>query len=482
MVEISKLDEVSIRVKCDRSIAQELSDYFTFAVPGYQFTPQYRMGVWDGKIRLYNVNTGIIYSGLSSYVEKFCLDRQYEYVYTYDNADFELSLNEAYEWLEKEKFNLTPRDYQVEAFTHAVRKERALLLSPTASGKSFIIYMILRWYLRPTLIVVPTEGLIHQMYSDFEEYGFNSSKYMHKIYSGQDKNTDKPVVISTWQSIYKLPRKWFEKFDVVIGDEAHNFKAKSLSTLLSKMTDTPYRFGFTGTLDGTQTHKLVLEGLFGPVKTVTTTKELMKQGHVADFSIKIINLKYDDNIRKVCSKLRYQQEMDFITTNEQRNKFIANLALSIEGNTLVLFQYVDKHGRPLYNMMKEMAPDRKIYFISGAVKGEDRDKIRKILETEDNSIIVASYGTTSTGVNIKRLKNAIFASPSKSKIRNLQSIGRTLRKTEHYDDAVLYDISDDLTWKSHTNYTLRHLMERIKIYDQEKFDYKLYNVRLKDGR
>jgi superfamily II DNA or RNA helicase len=334
----------------------------------------------------------------------------------------------------------------------------------------------MRWYLRPTLIVVPTTTLVHQMYSDFESYGFKSEKYCHKIFSGRDKKTDKPIVITTWQSIYKLRKDFFQQFDVVIGDEAHLFKAKSLTSIMSKLEDCKYRFGFTGTLDDTQTHKLVLEGLFGPVNKVTTTKELMEAGTVADFKIKIITLSYSDEIRKIVSKMNYQDEMDFIVTHEARNKFIKNLSMSLEGNTLLLFQYVEKHGKILFDMIKQEAGDRHVFFVHGGVTGEERDEIRHIVEKESNAIIIASYGTFSTGVNIRNLHSIIFASPSKSKIRNLQSIGRGLRKSETKDSAVLYDIADDLSWKSKTNFTLKHLMERVKQYDGEKFDYKLYKV------
>jgi len=315
------------------------------------------------------------------------------------------------------------------------------------------------------------------MYSDFQSYGFNSEKYCHKIYSGQDKDTNKPVVITTWQSVYKLDKDWFDSFDVIVGDEAHLFKAKSLTTLMCKLENCVYRFGFTGTLDGTQTHKLVLEGLFGPVNRVTSTRELMDQKHLADFKIKIITLKYDEIQCKMVSAMKYQDEMDYLVSHQGRNNFIKNLTLSLEGNTLLLFQYVDKHGQLLYNDLKD--ENRKVFFIHGGVKGEERDDIRRIVEGESDAIIVASYGTFSTGVNIRNLHNVIFASPSKSKIRNLQSIGRGLRKSDTKSSAVLYDISDDLSYKDKSNFTLKHLLERIDIYDEEEFDYKLYTVSIK---
>lgn len=482
MIKIQKLNEVYNRIVVDdMGTRQEISDYFTFQVPGYQFTPAYRNKLWDGQIRLYDTRNCTLYSGLNNYIEIFAKERGYPVEYCYDNSANEFSAKEAKEFLAAEKFQLEPRDYQIEAFVDAIRYNRGLFISPTASGKSFIIYMVMRYLLKPTLIIVPTTTLVHQLYSDFESYGFNSNKYCHKIFSGQDKKTDKPIVITTWQSIYKLRKDWFKQFDVVIGDEAHLFKAKSLTSILTKLEDCKYRYGFTGTLDGSQTHKLVLEGLFGPAQKVTTTKDLMDQGHVADFKIKILALKYNDAVRKAVSKMDYQAEMDFLVTHEGRNTFLKNLALSLEGNTLLLFQFVEKHGKILERMIKDEAEEgRHVFFVHGGISGQERDDIRHIVEKENNAIVIASYGTFSTGVNIKNLHSIIFASPSKSKIRNLQSIGRGLRKSDSKDSAVLYDIADDYTWKSKTNFTLKHLMERVKIYDEEKFDYKLYNIAIKN--
>ena len=462
----------------DRGIHQEISDHFTFEVPGARFMPQVKWGVWDGKIRLYNTQKQLLYSGLMHRLEEFCRINDYKLEYEYDNSAESFSVKEAKEFLKEQKFTLEPRDYQIEAFVDAVRYNRQLFLSPTASGKSFIIYMILRWYLQPTLIIVPTIGLVHQMYSDFESYGFKSEKYIHKIYGGQEKDTDKPITITTWQSITKQPKEWFSQFNVVIGDEAHLFKAKSLTTIMTKLTDCKYRFGFTGTIDDANCHQYVLEGLFGPIRQVTTTKQLMDDKHLADFRIKVLNLSYSESERKLVAPMSYHDEMKFLVNHNTRNKFIQNLALSLEGNTLLLFQFVDTHGKVLYNNILNEVKDRKVFFIHGGVKGEERDAIRSIVEKETNAIIVASYGTFSTGVNIRNLHSVIFASPSKSKIRNLQSIGRALRTSDTKTKATLYDIADDLTHKKKMNFTLKHLLERIKIYDNEKFQYKFYKVGL----
>jgi superfamily II DNA or RNA helicase len=478
IVTIKKVDEAYNRIVCDPGIIMELSSFFTFDVPGAKFSPAYRNKVWDGKIRLLNTMSCLLYAGLAEHVEAFCRSRDYEVEYEGVPADYEFSLIEAEAFIKKLNPSHYPRDYQIEAFVHAVRKRRAMLLSPTASGKSLIIYLLTCWYAKKTLIIVPTTSLVHQMTSDFEDYGFPKNA-IHKIMSGQEKDSDRMIFCSTWQSIYKMPKTWFDQFDVVIGDEAHLFKSKSLISIMTGLKNCQHRFGFTGTLDGSQTHKLVLEGLFGPVKKIVTTSELIEQKHLADFKIKAIILKYPDAIRKLNSKNDYQTEMDFLVKNDSRNKFIKNLVLSLKGNTLLLFQYVDKHGKVLYDMLQKEAVDRNIYFISGAIDGEKREEIRRLIEEQENAILVASYGTFSTGVNVRNLHNVLFASPSKSRIRNLQSIGRGLRKSVTKTESTLYDIADDLTWKSKKNYTMLHFIERVKIYAEESFSYKIYNVDLK---
>ena len=479
IIEVSKFDETYNKITCDPGIGFELNDHFTFEVPGAKFMPAVRNKFWDGKIRLYNPMSCLLYAGLNPYIEEFAKKRNYQVIYTSDFNAEEFSLKEANDFIDSLNIpaKFERRDYQVGAFAYSVRNRRSLLLSPTASGKSFIIYLIARYYNARTLIIVPTTSLVSQLASDFADYGFVSDKFVHRIFAGQDKQTDKQITISTWQSIYKMPKEYFEQFDVVIGDEAHLFKAKSLTSIMSKLNNCRYRFGFTGTLDGTQTHKLVLEGLFGIVRKVTTTAELIDQKHLSAFIIKCIVLKYPDEDRKLMKSLDYQGEMDWLVRNEARNRFIKNLTLSLKGNTLLLFQYVDKHGKVLYDMLKDEGLP--VHFVHGGVDGEDREEIRRIVEQSPSSIIVASYGTFSTGVNIRNLHNVIFASPSKSKIRNLQSIGRGLRKSDKKEIATLYDISDDLTWKNRKNFTIMHFVVRMAVYNEEKFDYKIYPVNLK---
>ena len=323
------------------------------------------------------------------------------------------------------------------------------------------------------------------MYSDFEDYSytddhFHADEYCMRIHGGTVKGERiGRVVISTWQSIYKRPAEFFQNFGMVIGDEAHQFKAKSLTSIMEKCTEAKYRIGTTGTLDGTQTHQLVLEGLFGPVYKVTTSKELMDRGALSQLDISVLLLKYNNDLCKAHIKNSYAQELDFIVGYEPRNQFIANLARDQKGNTLVLFNYVEKHGKPLHRLLeKKIDKDRKLFYVSGETDVDTRESVREITETQTDAIIVASIGTFSTGINIRNLHNIIFASPSKSQIRVLQSIGRGLRKSDNGRMTKLYDIADDLHWKNKKNYTLQHAAERIKIYSREKFKYKLYDINI----
>jgi len=489
---IEKVDEVNVRVRCERSLAKELSDFFTFKVPGHKYMPAYRSKVWDGTVKLYNMFSQEIYTGLLDYVISFAKEREYSYQLTLDipnNKADELLVRRYMEnnlKISVKNKLISPHDHQVNAITHAIRKERCLLLSPTGSGKSLIIYTLMRHYLEKTnkkiLVIVPTTGLVTQMYSDFSDYSgvneWNVEENVHKIYGGQEKNTNKRVVISTWQSLYKMPAKFFKDFEVVFGDECHLFKAKSLTSIMSKLKEARYRIGTTGTLDGALTHKLVIEGLFGPVKDVTTTKELMDKDILSELKIDCILLDYNDEDKKLVSHLKYPDEMKWLVTNERRNTFISRLSASTTGNTLVLFQFVENHGKHLYEKIKLENPNKKVFLIHGGIETDDRERVRGIAEKEKDAIIVASYGTFSTGINIRNLHNIIFASPSKSRIRILQSIGRQLRKHESKKVAKLYDIGDNLQWKKKMNHTLRHFFERIKIYKIEGFSFKTIKIKI----
>ena len=483
-LKLVKVNQAWMRVEGDMGIARELSDHLTFEVPGAKFSPKYKSRVWDGKIRLLNSRNMTIYAGLVQEVHNFCEERGY----TID-IDPELSMTEEFSLAEAKEFADTlglpfsPHDHQLRAFALAVRHSRGILISPTASGKSLIAYLITRFYhdnfKSRTLILVPTISLVHQLRSDFADYGLSVDEFVHTVFGGQDKLADKPIVISTWQSIHELPKSYFEHFDTIIGDEAHLFKAQSLTKIMTNATEVKYRFGMTGTLDGSQVNELVLTGLFGPTHKIIDTKELIDSGKLASIKVKCLVLSHPLEERKKLAAGSYQDEVEHIISFPPRNLFIRNLAVSLKGNTLILYAYVEKHGEVLYDMIRDKAGERKVFFVHGGVDGAERESIRGIVEKENDAIIVASYGTFSTGINIKNLHNVIFASPTKSRIRTLQSIGRGLRISETKDQMTLFDIADDLTQNKKKNYTLNHLIERVKMYSSEGFPYELHNIKLR---
>jgi len=475
MVRVSKIDDVFMKVHCDDGLARDLYDFFSFTVPNAKFMPSYKNKFWDGKVRLFSLKTKKIYIGLLPYVDEFCRERGFEFGgieevigtkerITDEDVDFFINGDDLIPGL---GLPFQPRDYQIDAFKTAVQYGRQLLLSPTASGKSLIIYMLCRWYEgvmslpnAKTVIIVPTTSLVEQMAKDFEDYGYD--KEICKIYSGQPV-FDSDITITTWQSFSKAPKNVLESFDIVIGDEAHLFKAQTLKGILEKMKHTGVRFGTTGTLDGSEVHRLQLEGLFGPVKKVISSYQLMEEGTIANLEIDCVILRHTK-----MKKMTYQEEMDYLVSSDSRNKFITNLVASLKGNTLVLFQYVEKHGEVLYPMLEGRVKD--LHYVYGGTDTEDRETVREVVEKSEDSVILASYGTFSTGVNIKKIDNVVFASPSKSRIRNLQSIGRGLRKTEGKEKMRLFDIADDLQCD---NFTLGHLKERINIYNEENFSYEI---------
>jgi len=494
VVTVEPLNAVHMKVTADAGTRQEIMNYFSFKPPGYQFTPAYKNRMWDGYIRLYQPMRPTLYVGLLGYLRKFCDDRGYE-LNMEDNSYSEEPVPDDYGYEIAKEINckFTPRDYQNDYVVNAIKYNRSLSLSPTSSGKSLIIYLIQQHYWRAyehrTLIIVPTISLVHQMAGDFEDYGCDPS-LIYKIQGGIDKNTDAPIVISTWQSLIKLPKEWFDQFGVVLGDEAHQFQAKSLQKIMDKLTDCYYRHGFTGTLksEESKTHRLVLEGCFGEVKRFVSTKDLMDSGTVADFNVKAIVLNYEEQVKKdfrsaikkiAESSRKYPAEREFLVNSQRRNMFIRNLLWSLEGqNNLILFDLVEKHGKILEPLLRK--DDRQLHFIYGATKGDERERIRNLVENDPikQHDILASYGVFSTGVNLKKLDNVIFASGSKSEIKVLQSIGRALRKGNDADKATLYDIADDLSVGSYENYTLKHFKKRIEIYGSEQFKFKIYNVNI----
>lgn len=499
ILKVKKINHAFVEIETTPSIRYELSEYYSHYADGYKFSPAYKNKMWDGLIRHFDTRTNRLPLGLVPYLAEFVKSRGYKlelihntyYGYPIENSTDDSSFIS--------KYNLTSngnpiqlKEHQINALERFIKKKNVLIESPTASGKSAIIYSSILYYLEKhegnILLIVPSISLVNQMYSDFADYSeydelFNVHEMCHKIFGGQDKDTNKRVTISTWQSIFKMPPKYFQKFGMVIVDEAHTAKAKSLVNIMSKCTEAEYRLGATGTVGkDSKVNRMTLEGYFGTLYKVISTRKLMDDGHLSDLKIKILVLKYPDSTKSRNKNLKYQEEIDYIVTNKKRNEFITNLALKQDGNTLILFNFIEKHGIPLYELIKSKAhSSRSIFYVAGSTDADTREEVRKLTEKQSDAIICASLGVFSTGVNIKNLHNIIFASPSKSQIKVLQSIGRGLRKADNGMHCTLFDIVDDLSWKSYKNYALKHASERIKIYSTEKFEYKVFTLEFNDG-
>lgn len=466
---INPINDVWVQIDCEESTARELSDYFSFVVPNARYMPQMRGRNWDGKIRLFKLRGHLIYRGLVPRVYEFAS----QHGYTVDNRvpDVEPVSFDVSAWLRTVSLPVEIRDYQQLAVETLLQQHRGVVVSPTGSGKSLIIHLLADAIHQPTLIVVPTTGLVSQLAHDLESYGCPSTD-IQRVHAGLPKAQQSRIVLSTWQSIYKLPESYFAQFQCVMVDEVHLAKSKSLTHLLEKCTTVPYRFGFTGTLDGTQAHQLILEGLFGAVTHVTNTHALMQQAHLARLRVKMCVLKYSDVQCRATRQLPYPDEVETIISDPCRLRAVAELALRASGNVLVLFNFVEKHGRPLHALIQDRATDQHVHFISGDTSASEREAIRQHVNSgTGRHIMVASYGTTSTGINIPAIHYIIFASPSKSKIRVLQSIGRSLRLHASKTHATLIDIVDDLRCGRYVNHTFRHAEQRAQYYAAEKFPF-----------
>lgn len=383
---------------------------------------------------------------------------------------------------------ISPHDFQLQAIIDGLCDRRRVILLPTGAGKSLVIYILIRMLIlyemvphdQHIVLVVPTVNLVKQMYSDFEDYsslnGWDVEDVCQTIYAGQEKHITKKVVITTWQSLIKFPLIFFKKIGAIFGDEAHHFTADSLTKIMNLAVNAPYRIATTATLQDEKINKLTLQGLFGQIKRYVTTKDLQDRGILAPLSIGVMVLKYSEDICKTYSKVDYKDEINFITNNPIRDAFTVNLALGMPGNTLVMFKLVE-HGKRLYEDIKRKT-NRPVYLIYGGVGADEREEIRKILNREKNAIAVVSVGTFAEGVNIKNINNLINAAPGKSRIKTLQAIGRTLRLSEDGTPSMLVDIADNFCFRTRKNHTFRHLEERIKMYNEEQFEYSICEVKI----
>lgn len=485
-IKIFRKNFSTIVLQCSSpTIERELSHYFSAFASNYRFMPLFKQGVWDGRLRFFTKDNELA-SGLIEHVYKFARDGKYKVECMFERDNNQLLKRDFDKFVELLDLKLngvsiTLHDYQYTSIFESINKKNMNVHISTAGGKSMVIYVISRFLTlqdKRVLIVCPTTQLVEQMFGDFESYGWDATTHCHKIYSGQRKLFDSPVSISTWQSLQTIKDKSiFESFDCIIVDEAQGAKANVLQKISKDCINAEYRFGFSGTYPEAGTADwFAITGAFGPIQTFATYKTLQADGRIAPIKIFKVRLKYPKDFKiKVYQegKREYSTENDLIYAYEARSKFLCKMVQNIDDNVLILFQKKEKHGYVLREIFERELVGKEVLYIDGDIDVLDRDEYRKIMETKNNIVLLATFATVAAGVNIKNLPNVFFASSYKSKVKVLQAIGRGLRLHKNKKCLKLYDIIDDVSFRTKEvifiNYSLKHSKERQKYYDEQSW-------------
>ena len=357
-ISIKPFNAARVKIDAEMHVYQGMYDHFAFRPEGYRWMPAFKNKQWDGFVRLFDTRSRTLPLGLiprlDAYAKALGVSMDLS-AYEDKSGDDEVTLEQVQEFANSLDIHaggkkITPHDYQIDAVYMAIKTGRMIAIAPTSAGKSLILYMYVNWYLRnqnvfdvlrgsnKIMLIVPSVSLVHQMIGDFKDYASNNDRnpddYCHLVTAGKEKSSDKPVTISTWQSLQGMVKNkqysYFEQYNVVAVDEVHSAKGKVLSSILDLCTNAYNRLGVTGTLDGTDLMQIQLEGLFGPVYKVITTKELMERGAVSNLSIKCLMLTWSEEIKKLCKDLSYAEEVDYLVTHPKRLAFTANLAVSLD--------------------------------------------------------------------------------------------------------------------------------------------------------
>jgi superfamily II DNA or RNA helicase len=485
-----------VRIDCDESVFHELRDYFSFEADGYRFNPKFKYGQWDGRIRLLDYNR-LLPFGLVGQIRKFC--NNMGYTAWFDPKIFEkedITRADFDSWLSKLTIYsgnkvIEPHWYQKDAVYEGIVNRRRILNLPTSAGKSLIQALISRYYIEnyegKILIIVPTTALVDQMINDFCDYRLFGKQHMLGIRGGTARDSNALIYVSTWQTAVKQPKEWFSQFGLMMNDECHLATGKSISSIISGLSNCMFKFGLSGSLKDGKANIMQYVGMFGEIFKPVSTAQLMEDGQVTELKINSIFLRYPDEATIKMKGKTYQEEIKAITGYKRRNKWIAALAKRLAGkgeNAFVMFK-LTAHGKELYQMIKDLGHE-KVYYVSGEVSTETRNALKEMAENGKGIIIVASYGVFSTGISVKNLHHVILGHPVKSKIIVLQTIGRVLRKHADKSIATVWDIIDDMGVKPksantkkkyvHLNYALKHALERIQRYADEKFNYVMKTI------
>lgn len=495
-LQIVKVNEVRMRIIADMSIREELNDYFKFEDPNYTPNP---FSKWDGIVRLFTKSSGLIDIGLLFEVFKFCKQNQYtleldpalKYIQDVPDEEIHDFINSLNPKIRTEKHEYIPaetRDYQFDTIAIAMRQARCVCELATSAGKSFILYVMARYYRQRrealesplrTLIVVPSIHLVTQLYDNFEEYAYGNEwkpvVHTQLIFEGATKDISKPIVISTWQGIQDQPKEWFHQFGDIIVDEVHTSKSEKLSYILNNCIYADQRLGVTGTLANTKVAGLQVVSHFGAYYKIITARDLINLGYATDIKVKMLELKHAVS-DTVGLDGDYNKEIEYLISHQSRNELIAKLALGLKGNVAIMFERIDAHMMVVYDMLS--AVKKNVFVINGEVKIEVRRQIQKAMEAGEDITLLASYGTMQQGVSIKKLHHLVLAHPSKSYIRVIQTLGRLMRQHSSKEVAWIWDLVDNASYNASRNHALRHSHERYKFYLTERHPVEFMKVAL----
>lgn len=490
-------DEEVDRKQLEISLTRKIHNHF--------FHPLVKKKHWDGAIcfldkrgPIWRVPVGL-WSEIFEICEKYKIE--VEIIGLDQIIDGSLTLEEFTKWcndfFEDRKFS--PRDYQIEAAWRIVKFRFSCLEIATSSGKTLIAFIVLAYLknvlgINKFLMIVPNTTLIIQGSEDFEEYGLKELDNcdIQLIHGGNKNKISGGLMIGTYQSLVKQDESFFDGVEAIFVDESHQGHSKSIKEVISKCKDSRYRFGLSGTLTNRNTAEhLTIQQYLGPLIMEISPKFLFDNKYATPVAIKIVKMDWlDPNLKEKLYDLRSNKsemegneifgiERKLVVSSGKRLKYIVDFIAKTSKNSLVLFQSVgDGYGKRIYESLREVQAEKEVYYVDGDTDPERRDYYKTKLEEGANKVLVASFGTLSTGVSVKNIHNIFLTESYKSEVLIKQSLGRGMRLYEGKEKVNIIDFVDDFSWKSSANYLMKHSLERIEIYKREKFDYKIYDVTL----
>lgn len=461
MIELQQ-DGLNVRIDTENwEYLNHVKDHFSHYVEGFRHMPKYKAGLWDGKISMFDSATRTVPYGLALELIKYTKNTWSELPYSLSGEVKGTFTGTTPDYSKDLLFE--PYDYQDDCITACLKTSKGIIRSATASGKSLMISYVIKALLEKgeiekSIIIVPSIGLVTQFYEDMFDYGIDMN-LVGRV-GEKWKEWDNPIVISTWQSLKNVPER-LKDIDAVIVDEVHGAKARVLKDLLTEC-NARWRFGFTGTMPDSQLECLQVMSYLGPVLREYGSVELAELGYVAHCKINMLNIDYNSYKGKT-----YNEIKDDVFNKTFRMGIIKSIINKLDDNVLLLVGKVEDEGEVLKKALKEdpQFEGYEIEFLSGKDKAAEREAWRKYVDTKSKIILIATYQIFQQGINMKSLKYLILASPFKSKIRVLQSIGRTLRlHCDKVNGALVWDLCDNVKHLS------KHSSDRLRHYTKEGFE------------